>query len=95
MAAALTTFARFFPKIKARYDYGMVMFNVTFCLVSVSSFRNSEILDLAQKRLSTILIGASICVIVSICVYPVWAGQDLQNLVALNIEKLAVFLEGK
>ncbi|KAL8115391.1 hypothetical protein AgCh_022034 [Apium graveolens] len=94
LLAASTTFARFFPKVKARYDYGMLIFILTFCLVSVSGFRNDDILELAHKRLSTILIGASACLIVSICVCPVWAGEDLQNLVSLNIEKLASFLEG-
>ncbi|KAK1394449.1 Aluminum-activated malate transporter [Heracleum sosnowskyi] len=94
LLAASTTFARFFPKVKARYDYGMLIFILTFCLVSVSGFRNDDILELAHKRLSTILIGGSTCLIVSICVCPVWAGEDLQNLVSLNIEKLASFLEG-
>lgn len=72
----------------------MLIFILTFCLVSVSGFRNDDILELAHKRLSTILIGASTCLIVSICVCPVWAGEDLQNVVSLNIEKLASFLEG-
>lgn len=94
-AASLTTFVRFFPTIKARYDYGMLIFILTFCLVSVSGFRTNEILELAHKRVSTILIGATTCVIVSIFVCPVWAGQELHDLVLLNIEKLGTFLEGK
>lgn len=32
--------------------------------------------------------------IVSVFVCPVWAGEDLHKLVALNLEKLAFFLEG-
>ncbi|KAK6144177.1 hypothetical protein DH2020_020997 [Rehmannia glutinosa] len=89
-----STFIRFFPTVKARYDYGMLIFILTFCLVSISGLRSDEILELAQKRLLTILIGASTCVIVSICVYPVWAGEDLHKLVAKNIEKIGSFLEG-
>lgn len=85
---------RFFPTIKARYDYGMLIFILTFSLVSISGFRDNEILELAQKRLSTIFIGGATCVIVSIFVYPVWAGEDLHNLIALNIEKLGNFLDG-
>lgn len=85
---------RFFPRIKARYDYGMLIFILTFSLVSVSGYRDDEILMLAHRRLSTILIGGATCLIVSIFVCPVWAGQDLHNLIALNMEKLGNFLEG-
>ncbi|XAR60187.1 hypothetical protein NMG60_11033449 [Bertholletia excelsa] len=94
LQAALTTFVRFFPKVKARYDYGLIIFILTFSLLAVSGFQTDEILELAHKRLSTVLIGASACVIISIFVCPVWAGEDLHNLVAGNVEKLANFLEG-
>ncbi|KAL7174604.1 hypothetical protein ACSBR2_033779 [Camellia fascicularis] len=94
LLAAAATFIRFFPKVKARYDYGLLIFILTFSLVCVSGFRNDEILELAHQRLSTVLIGASACVIVSIFVCPVWAGQDLHNLVSLNLETLGSFLEG-
>ncbi|CAM8978554.1 unnamed protein product [Rhodiola kirilowii] len=92
--AAVSTFLRFFPKIKARYDYGMMIFILTFALVSVSGYRDGEILDLAHKRLSTILIGGAACIFIAICVCPVWAGEDLHKLIALNMEKLGSFLEG-
>lgn len=94
IAAVVSTFIRFFPEVKARYDYGLLIFILTFCLVSISGFRTDEILELAQRRLSTIFIGASTCVIVSIFVFPVWSGVDLHNLVADHIEKLGNFLEG-
>ncbi|XP_062017576.1 aluminum-activated malate transporter 2-like [Rosa rugosa] len=94
LQAATSTFIRFFPKIKARYDYGLLIFILTFSLISVSGFRDDEVLDLAHKRISTIFIGGFACVIVSILVFPVWAGEDLHNLIAANIEKLGNFLEG-
>ncbi|KAK4791035.1 hypothetical protein SAY86_031448 [Trapa natans] len=94
LQAAATTFMRFFPGIKARYDYGMLIFILTFSLVSVSGYRYDEILTMAHRRLSTIFIGGATCVIVSIVVCPVWAGEDLHNLIALNMEKLGNFLEG-
>ena len=93
MAAATSTFVRFFPKIKARYDYGLLIFILTFSMISVSGFRDNEILELAHQRLSTIIIGGSSCIIISVLVFPVWAGEDLHNLIALNMEKLATFLE--
>ncbi|CBI24426.3 aluminum-activated malate transporter 2 [Vitis vinifera] len=94
LQAAASTFARFFPGIKARYDYGCLIFILTFCLVSVAGYRDREILELAHKRISTILIGGATCVIITIVVCPVWAGEDLQNLVALNLEKIGNYLEG-
>ncbi|MED6108567.1 hypothetical protein PIB30_025390 [Stylosanthes scabra] len=85
---------RFLPQLKARYDYGLMVFILTYSLVSVSSYRDDEILDIAEKRVITILAGALISVFVSIFVWPVWAGDDLHKLVAKNIEKLGNSIEG-
>ncbi|KAL3530320.1 hypothetical protein ACH5RR_009642 [Cinchona calisaya] len=92
--AAAVTFVRFFPKLKTRYDYGLLIFILTFCLVSVSGYRDDEVLDIALTRLSTVMIGASASLAVCILLFPVWAGEDLHNLIADNIENLGNFLEG-
>ncbi|CAK9181019.1 unnamed protein product [Ilex paraguariensis] len=92
--AAASTFTRFFPVVRRRYDYGAMIFILTFSLISVSGYRVEKIFELGHKRLSTIIIGAATCMVISIFVCPVWAGEDLHNLVADNIEKLASFLEG-
>ncbi|KAJ9184576.1 hypothetical protein P3X46_004288 [Hevea brasiliensis] len=94
LLGAASTFTRFFPRIKARYDYGVLIFILTFSMVSVSGVRVVELLELAHQRLSTIVIGGATCIIVSMCICPVWAGEDLHNLVTSNIEKLASYLEG-
>lgn len=93
-AAAAVTFMRFFPKLKARNDYGLLIFNLTFCLICVSGYREHEVLDMALTRLSTILIGGAATVAFNIIIFPVWAGEDLHNIIANNIEKLGTFLEG-
>ncbi|PIN04000.1 hypothetical protein CDL12_23467 [Handroanthus impetiginosus] len=92
--ATAATFTRFFPNIKRKYDYGVLIFILTFSLVAVSGFRVPEIFELGHQRLSTILIGGATCIMISLFVCPVWAGQDLHNLIAGNIEKLGAFLEG-
>lgn len=79
--------------MKARYDYGLLIFMLTFCLVSVTGFRDEQVLDVAHQRLSTILIGSATAVFVSIGICPVWAGDDLHRLVSGNVEKLGNFLE--
>lgn len=94
LQASISTFLRFFPKIKESYDYGMLIFIMTFSFISVSGLRGHAIFKLAQERLCTVSIGGVACVIVSILVCPVWAGHDLHNLIALNIEKLGNSLEG-
>ncbi|KAJ8484938.1 hypothetical protein OPV22_017423 [Ensete ventricosum] len=92
--AAAATFSRFIPEIKARYDYGVTIFILTFSLVAVSSYRVDELVQLAHQRLSTIAIGVVTCLCTSVFVFPIWAGEDLHKLVAGNLEKLASFLEG-
>ncbi|CAK7342031.1 unnamed protein product [Dovyalis caffra] len=94
LLAAASTFTRFFPRIKARYDYGVVIFILTFSLVSVSGYRVEELLVLAHQRLSTVLIGGATCIVISMFICPVWAGEDLHKLIASNIEELAKYLEG-
>ncbi|XP_019450467.1 PREDICTED: aluminum-activated malate transporter 2-like [Lupinus angustifolius] len=93
LQAAIVSFIRFIPKVKARYDYGFLIFILTFSLISVSGFRDDEVLEMAHKRLSTIFIGGSACVVISIFVCPVWAGEELHYSIALNLEKLSDFLQ--
>ncbi|XP_020572851.1 aluminum-activated malate transporter 8-like [Phalaenopsis equestris] len=94
LIAAMATFSRFVPEIKARYDYGVMIFILTFSLVAVSGYREEELIKLALQRLSTIGIGVGLCLAISMFVFPVWAGEDLHELMAANIDKLACFLEG-
>ncbi|EHA8590846.1 putative Aluminum-activated malate transporter 8 [Cocos nucifera] len=98
LLAAAATFSRFIPEIKARHDYGVTIFILTFSLVVVSSDRTVdayELLQLAYQRITTIAIGVAICLLTSTFIFPVWAGEDLHKQVAANLEKLANSLEGK
>ncbi|XP_061349328.1 aluminum-activated malate transporter 2-like [Gastrolobium bilobum] len=92
--AATATFMRFFPRLKARYDYGLVIFMLTFCMVSLSDNTEDELWKMAYERLLTIIIGSCIAIMVCICICPVWVGEDLHNQITGSIEKLADFLEG-
>lgn len=73
------TYLRFFPSIKKNYDYGVVIFLLTFNLITVSSFRQDDVLPLARDRLSTIAIGCAICLFMSLFVLPNWSGEDLHS----------------
>ncbi|XP_050369875.1 aluminum-activated malate transporter 2-like [Argentina anserina] len=92
--AGIVTFFRFIPQMKARYNYGLLIFNLTFCLVSVSGYRDDEVIRMAFERVGTIIIGSCIAVAVCVLIRPVWIGVELHNQIATNMEKLANFLEG-
>ncbi|XP_057778594.1 aluminum-activated malate transporter 10 [Salvia miltiorrhiza] len=92
--ATAATFSRFIPSIKARFDYGAMIFILTFSLISVSGYRVEKLFEMAHHRLSTIAIGTSICIITTIIFCPVWAGTELHNLIINNMDKLSDSLDG-
>uniref|UniRef100_A0A452YPP4 Uncharacterized protein n=1 Tax=Aegilops tauschii subsp. strangulata TaxID=200361 RepID=A0A452YPP4_AEGTS len=94
MTGFAATYLRFFPSIKKNYDYGVVIFLLTFNLITVSSFRQENILPLARDRLSTIAIGCAICLFMSLFVLPNWSGEDLHSRTAHKFEGLARSVEG-
>lgn len=94
ISASAATFSRFISSVKSRFDYGAVIFILTFTLVSVSGYRVNEISELAFQRLLTIFIGTSFCILISIFFYPTWAGAELHRLIYQNLEKLADSLDG-
>ncbi|XP_042479944.1 aluminum-activated malate transporter 10-like [Macadamia integrifolia] len=94
LLASAATFSRFIPTIKARFDYGAMIFILTFSLVSVSGFRVEKLFQMAHTRLSTIAIGTSLCMLISMLVCPIWAGEELHLLITRNMEKLANSLDG-
>ncbi|XP_058203686.1 aluminum-activated malate transporter 10-like [Rhododendron vialii] len=93
LLASAATFSRFIPVIKARFDYGAMIFILTFSLVSVSGYRVEKLFYLARQRLSTIIIGISICVVITTLICPIWAGEELHRLIIHNMDKLANSLD--
>ncbi|GJN26710.1 hypothetical protein PR202_gb14664 [Eleusine coracana subsp. coracana] len=91
--AAAATFSRFIPTVKARFDYGVTIFILTYSLVTVSGYRVDALLAMAQQRVATVSIGIAICLAVSVLVRPVWAGQELHAATARNMDKLAGAVE--
>ncbi|CAN1299748.1 Aluminum-activated malate transporter 10 [Linum perenne] len=93
--AFAVTFSRFIPTIKARFDYGCLIFILTFSYVTVSGYRVEQLFDLAHQRMATIIIGTSLVIIVAMFICPIWAGQELHSLLLRNMDKLAGSLDGK
>lgn len=90
---ALATFTRLSPSY-ARYDYGFMIFILTFSVISISGYRQELLLNYALDRLETVLAGCGIAMATSLLIYPIWAGDDLHKLILRNLEGLAVSLEG-
>lgn len=92
--ASLATFSRFIPTVKSRFDYGAMIFILTFSFVAVSGYRVDTLFELAHQRIATIAIGTSLCILIIMLVCPIWAGQELHTLIIRNMEKLANSLDG-
>lgn len=91
---ATATYMRFFPKIKKNYDYGVVIFLLTFNLITVSSYRVDNVLKIAHDRFYTIAIGCGVCLLMSLLIFPNWSGEELHNSTVLKLEGLANSIEG-
>ncbi|XP_038993428.1 aluminum-activated malate transporter 10-like [Hibiscus syriacus] len=94
LLASAATFSRLIPSVKSLFDYGAMVFILTFSFVVVSGYRVDKLFEFAHNRISTIIIGTSLCIIVIMLVCPIWSGQELHSLIVRNMDKLADSLDG-
>ncbi|XP_043699790.1 aluminum-activated malate transporter 10-like [Telopea speciosissima] len=94
LSASIATFSRFIPTIRVRFDYGAMIFILTFCIIEVSGFRVEKLFQMAYERVLTIVIGIIMCMFISMLISPVWAGEELHLLIIRNMENLANSLDG-
>ncbi|ESQ39809.1 hypothetical protein EUTSA_v10001180mg [Eutrema salsugineum] len=90
---AVITYLRFIPYIKKNYDYGMLIFLLTFNLITVSSYRVDTVIKIAHERFYTIAIGVGICLLMSLLVFPIWSGEDLHKSTVAKLQGLSLSIE--
>ncbi|XP_058740269.1 aluminum-activated malate transporter 2-like [Vicia villosa] len=89
------TYFRFVPRIKKRYDYGVVVFMLTFNLVVVSGARPGfKVWEIARERLLNILMGFIVAICVSLFVFPTWASDELHDSIVERFHDLANTIQG-
>ncbi|CAM0913912.1 unnamed protein product [Alopecurus aequalis] len=89
----VTNLAKLHPKMKP-YEYGFRVFLLTFVYVMVSGYNTGKFTDTAVSRFVLIALGAAVSLGINVGIYPIWAGEDLHNLIAKNFAGVAKSLEG-
>ncbi|XP_051118521.1 aluminum-activated malate transporter 13-like [Andrographis paniculata] len=90
------TYCRLAPSMKKRYDYGFMIAILTFNLVVVPDAQDDsgKVVEVALDRLATIGMGFAVCILVSLFVFPMWAGDELHCSTATKFRKLADAIRG-
>lgn len=89
-----TTYMRFIPSVRKYYDQGAIVFLAMYNLITVSGYRDQNMLHMIFQRLYVIAIGLGLCIIMSILILPNWSGKDLQNSIISKIEALSKSISG-
>ncbi|OIW05017.1 hypothetical protein TanjilG_06429 [Lupinus angustifolius] len=89
------TYFRLLPKVKQRYEYGVVTLMLTFNLVMMYGVRaNEKVWEIARQRLLSIVMGFIVCICVSLFIFPLWASDELHHSTVSTFHDLANTIQG-
>ncbi|GER24814.1 aluminum-activated [Striga asiatica] len=94
ISGAGATYCRLVPRLKRRYDYGFMIFIMSFSLVAISGIRVDKVAEVGRDRIATIGIGFAVCIFVSLVVCPIWASDELHRSTAHKFDKLSTSIQG-
>ncbi|CAN6464589.1 unnamed protein product [Victoria cruziana] len=92
LVGAGTSFLKQWPSL-VPYEYGFRVVLFTFCLIIVSGYRMGNPTRTAMDRLSSIIIGAVVTLLVNVLIFPIWAGEQLHRELIRGFDAVADSLE--
>ncbi|KAL5997069.1 hypothetical protein ACLOJK_007997 [Asimina triloba] len=93
ISGAVASYVRLIPIVKKRFDYGVLIFILTFNLVAVSASRGFQTIEIASDRLSMIGIGFAITLLTSLFIFPIWASDELHHSLISKFDSLALSIQ--
>eukprot|EP01018_Ginkgo_biloba_P021424 Gb_00649 [translate_table: standard] len=92
LLGALTSFMKLWPSL-SEYEYGFRVVLFTFCLIVISAYRMGNPLRTAMDRLYSISIGGAVTMLVSVAIFPIWAGEKLHQQIVKSFDCVADSVE--
>ncbi|BAU00610.1 hypothetical protein LR48_Vigan401s002700 [Vigna angularis] len=92
MIAVITSYMKMWAPL-VQYEYGFRVTLLTYCLIVVSDYRIGNPVRIMIDRLYSIAIGGTISVLVNVCIFPIWAGDQLHKELVKNFHSVADSLE--
>jgi hypothetical protein len=93
ISGSLATFAKLYPELKS-YEYCFTVFILTFCYILDSGSKTRDFSHVTVTQFLLISMGATVSLAMNMCIYPIWAGEDLHKLIVKNFTNVVDSIKG-